>query len=163
MRCPRCGKRLASGPVGNCPRCGKAVRKAAAPEPSGTSGVFQTSAVLIATQGAEMVYRSMEEVPHPLRSKLLKSTNGANSATILIADRRGREEIARVMRNLGRTPGTPQRRTSRVPVHALLAGQAAPATPHRLTPTRKLAILAVMLLLALGFLAMLFSHSRGIL
>ena len=35
-----------------------------------------------------------------LRTRLLKSTNGANSATILIADRRGRKEISRAMRKL---------------------------------------------------------------
>lgn len=54
--------------------------------PKGQSGVFQTSTVMIATAGAEKVYRSMEEVPRTLRSKLLKSTNSPNAATILIAD-----------------------------------------------------------------------------
>ncbi len=110
-----------------------------------------------------MVYRSMEEVPHPLRSKLLKSTNSANSATILIADRRGREEIARVMRSLGHTPGVPHRRASRVSMRALLAGHTKPAMPARFTPRRKLVLLTMMLLLALGFIIVLFSHSRGIL
>ena len=38
---------------------------------------------------------------------MLKSTNGLNSATILIADRRGREEIARAIQNL---PSSLQRR-----------------------------------------------------
>jgi hypothetical protein len=150
------------GRVANCPHCGEAVRKAAAQDASAVSGVFQTSAVLIATQGAEMVYRSMEEVPHPLRSKLLQSTNSANSATILIADRRGREEIARVMRNAGHTPGAPQRRTSRVPMRTLLAGHPAPAPPARFRPALRLILLAVMFLLALGIIAVLFSHSRWI-
>ena len=53
------------------------------------------------------VYRSVKEVPAPLRRKLLKSTNGLNSATILIADRRGGEEIARAIQNL---PSSLQRR-----------------------------------------------------
>ena len=35
------------------------------------------------------VYRSVEEVPDPLKRQLLRSTNGLNSATIVIADRRG--------------------------------------------------------------------------
>ncbi len=163
MRCPRCGKKLASGRVAGCPRCGKAVPKASAPGPPDASGVFQTSAVLIATQGAEMVYRSMEEIPRPLRSKLLKSTNSANSATILIADRRGREEIARVMRSLGQTPGTPHRRAPRVPMHTLLAGRTTPVPGARFTPRRKLALLAAVLLLALGIIVVLFSHFRAIL
>jgi len=46
-------------------------------------------------------------MPAPLRRQLLKSTNGLNSATILIADRRGREEIARAIQNL---PSSLQRR-----------------------------------------------------
>ena len=37
----------------------------------------------------------------------MESTNGSNSATILIADRRGREEIAKLVRKL---PGSAQRR-----------------------------------------------------
>jgi hypothetical protein len=119
--------------------------------------------VLIATQEAEMVYRSMEEIPRPLRSKLLKSTNSANSATILIADRRGREEIARVMRSLGHTAGAPHRRASRVPMRTLLAGHTTPATPPgQFARRRNLAFLAVVLLLALGILIVLFSHSRAI-
>jgi hypothetical protein len=60
--------------------------------------MFQTATVLISTGDTEGVYRSVEEVPAALRSRLLKSTAGANSATILIADRKGREEIARAMR-----------------------------------------------------------------
>jgi len=55
----------------------------------------------------DAVYRSVKDVPPPLRRKLLKSTNGLNSATILIADRRGREEIARAIQNL---PSSLQRR-----------------------------------------------------
>jgi hypothetical protein len=39
-------------------------------------------------------------VPPGLRKKLEQSTNGMNSATILIADRRGREEIVRAIRGL---------------------------------------------------------------
>jgi hypothetical protein len=35
-----------------------------------------------------------------LRKKLEQSTNGINSATILIADRRGREEIVKAIRGL---------------------------------------------------------------
>lgn len=60
------------------------------------------------------MYRSIKDVPPPLRSKLIQSTNGSNSATILIADRKGREEIARAVRRLpgkrgeaAQEPGTP--------------------------------------------------------
>jgi len=99
MTCARCRKRYSSR-VERCPHCGAANSRSA-------SGVFQTSSVLISAGGADLIYRSVEEVPTPLRNQLLKSTNGANSATVLIADRRGREEIARAMRSL---PGPVQRK-----------------------------------------------------
>jgi hypothetical protein len=98
MTCPRCRKNIAQN-AARCPYCGEANPQA--------SGLFQTSTVLISADGADMVYRSVEEVPAGLRTRLLKSTNGNNSATILIADRRGRKEIARAMRKL---PGPAQRR-----------------------------------------------------
>lgn len=44
------------------------------------------------------VFQSPEDIPAVLRKKLLASTRGMNSATILIADRGGREEIRKVLR-----------------------------------------------------------------
>lgn len=44
------------------------------------------------------VFQSPEDIPDSLRKKLLASTRGMNSATILIADRGGREEIRKVLR-----------------------------------------------------------------
>ncbi|HEY7389050.1 MAG TPA: hypothetical protein VH640_11120 [Bryobacteraceae bacterium] len=129
--------------------------------PEGQSGVFQTSTVMIAAAGAEKVYRSMDEVPRPLRSKLLKFTNSPNAATILIADRRGRQEIARVMRNLGRVPGKLSKaRGVRAPLQAMLAGEV--AGPPGLTRRRKLAILFIVWALAAAVIAMLFARSWGI-
>jgi hypothetical protein len=83
-----------------CPYCGAAHSAA-------KSGVMKTSTILISAGETDAVYRSVKEVPAPLRRKLLKSTNGLNAATILIADRRGREEIARAIQNL---PSSLQRR-----------------------------------------------------
>jgi hypothetical protein len=68
---------------------------------------MKSSTILISAGETDAVYRSVKEVPAPLRRQLLKSTNGLNSATILIADRRGREEIARAIQNL---PSSLQRR-----------------------------------------------------
>ena len=70
-------------------------------------GVLKTSTILISADDAEGVFRSVEELPEPLRKKLLRSTNSVNSRTILIADRRGRQEIARALRKL---PGAAQQR-----------------------------------------------------
>ena len=112
--------------------------------------MYQTSTVMISSGGADVVYRSVDDVPARLRSRLLKSTNGSNSATILIADRRGRKEIARAMRNL---PGPAQRRLA----HSLLSpGPGGPAT--WLTPARKRAILALVTLMVTAFLAVVFLH-----
>ena len=53
----------------------------------------KTSTIFIAKGAKTRVYRSVQDVPPQLRKELEHSTNGFNSATILIADRRGREEI----------------------------------------------------------------------
>jgi hypothetical protein len=100
MHCRRCGKQfdVTRGPA--CPHCGEAHAAA-------KSGVMKSSTILISAGETDAVYRSVKEVPAPLRRKLLRSTNGLNAATILIADRRGREEITRAIQNL---PSSLQRR-----------------------------------------------------
>lgn len=60
----------------------------------------KTSTIFIAKGGKTRVYRSVGEVPEPLRKELEESTNSFNSATILIADRRGRQEIVRALNGL---------------------------------------------------------------
>jgi hypothetical protein len=58
----------------------------------------RSSTIFIAAGGDETrVYRSVEDVPVGLRRKLKHSTGGTNSATILIADKRGREELVRAL------------------------------------------------------------------
>ena len=98
-----------------------------------------------------MVFRSVEEVPVRLRSKLLKSTNGANSATILIADRGGRKQISKVMRSL---PANAQRRL----MSSLLGETPAGALEQWLTPVKKRAILAIIAFLTLALIGIVFSH-----
>jgi len=60
----------------------------------------KTSTIFIAKRGQTQVYRSVGEIPAPLRKELEESTNSFNSATILIADRRGREEIVKALNGL---------------------------------------------------------------
>ena len=102
MRCSKCGGNLA-GEARTCPRCGEAVVA------QRIAGMLKTSTILISADNTEGVYRSVEEVPEPLRKKLLRSTNSLNSRTMLIADRRGRQEIARALKKL---PGASHRRLS---------------------------------------------------
>jgi hypothetical protein len=142
MTCNRCKKEFEDDkPL--CPHCG---------EPSAdSSGLFQSSTVLISAGGADLVFRSVEEVPAHLRSRLMKSTNGTNSATILIADRRGRKEIAKAMRNL---PGPAQRRL----MHSILGTEGTPNPLTWLTPARRRTIVAAVTLLAAASVAIVFLH-----
>lgn len=100
MTCRKCGRQFDAAEGLACPYCGAAA-------PAAKSGVMKSSTILISSGETDAVYRSVKEVPAPLRRKLLKSTNGINAATILIADRKGREEIARAIQNL---PSSLQRR-----------------------------------------------------
>ena len=127
MTCGRCGRKFDEAEA-RCPHCGEAQ--------TGAKGLFQTSTVLISSGGADMVYRTVEEVPRGLRTRLLKSTSGGNSGIILIADRRGRKEIAKVV---GKLPGGRKR-----------AGW--------LTPGRKRGIAAVLALLALALVVWAFAR-----
>lgn len=142
MICKRCRKTYAAGQT-RCPHCGEAT--------SDSSGLFQTSTVMISAGGADLVYRSVEEVPARLRTRLLKSTNGANSATILIADQRGRKEIAKAMRNL---PGPAQRRL----MHSFLSAESSTNPPGWLTPGRRRALVGVIAVLTLSAIAVVFTH-----
>lgn len=63
----------------------------------------KTSTIFIAKGGRTRVYHSVSDVPQRLRKELEQSTNGFNSATILIADRRGRKEILRALQGLPST------------------------------------------------------------
>jgi hypothetical protein len=139
MNCRNCRKKIQKA-ASHCPHCG---------QPVGVrSGTFQTSTVLISTVAEEHVFRTVDDVPPRLRTRLLKSTNGGNSATILIADRRGRSEIARALRKL---PSPAQRKLRRS-----VLGARVPAS--WVTPGRRKAIMAVVTLACLTLIALVFSH-----
>jgi hypothetical protein len=142
MTCNHCRKSFA-GSAFRCPHCGE-------PSPA-AAGVYRSSTVLVSASGGERVYRSVEEIPAPLRTRLLKSTNGRNSATILIADRRGRQEIARAVRNL---PGSAQRRF----LQALLGAEGSGVAPGWPAPRRRRAIAAAILLLSLALVLVAFLY-----
>jgi hypothetical protein len=57
------------------------------------TGMVKTSAVLISARGRRDFYRSVQEVPEPLRTELLEVTTSRNAGTIVIADKAGRERL----------------------------------------------------------------------
>jgi hypothetical protein len=59
--------------------------------------MIKTSAVMIARSGKQSFFRSVQEVPEPLRQKLLRVTGGENAGTIVIADRAGKEQLTQVV------------------------------------------------------------------
>jgi hypothetical protein len=61
---------------------------------------LKTSTIFISKGDRTRVYHSVGEIPQGLRKELEASTNGFNSATILIADRRGREEVRRALKGM---------------------------------------------------------------
>jgi hypothetical protein len=145
MNCAKCRKKM-ERELPRCPHCGMR-------NPSG-SGTFQVSAVLISTSSADRVYRSVDEVPDRLRTRLLKSTNSPNSATILIADRRGRKEIAKAMRKL---PGPAHRRLLR----SVLSSDAVAQPIAWFTPVRRAAVMAAIALCCFVLIAFAFTRSWG--
>ena len=61
---------------------------------------LKTSTIFVATGERTQVYRTVDDMPAALRQKLEKTTASSNSATILIADRRGKEELVRAIQGL---------------------------------------------------------------
>jgi hypothetical protein len=142
MTCSRCRKTIDADEP-RCPYCGLANADA--------NGLYQTSVVRIASGAADLVYRSVDEVPAPLRQKLLASTNSPNSATILIADRRGRKEIAKAVRSL---PGSGNRRLYR----SLVPGSENEPEPSWLTRGRRCAIVIGLGTLVASLVTFLFRY-----
>jgi hypothetical protein len=99
MICPDCHRRFEGV---SCPRCGA------------VKGIVKSSTILISAGETQNVYRSVEEVPDSLKRQLLRSTSGLNSATIVIADREGRKEIAKAIRNLPASENLAQPRPAKL-------------------------------------------------
>jgi hypothetical protein len=89
MICPHCEFEFDT-PSAHCPECGiRIVRK--------ISGIVKTSTVMIATGNESTFYRSVQDVPEPLRRQLIETTNSENSGMIVIADRAGKEQWTEIV------------------------------------------------------------------
>jgi DNA-directed RNA polymerase subunit RPC12/RpoP len=94
MTCPKCHNEIRRADVesmeGVCPECGVRLLR-------NVSGVMKTSAVMIAAGGEKGFYKSVQDVPEPLRTQLIETTTSQNSGIIVIADKAGKEQLTQVM------------------------------------------------------------------
>ena len=94
MTCPKCHADIPRSEVeslsGVCPDCGVRLLR-------NISGVMKTSAVMIAARGESGFYRSVQDVPEPLRTQLIETTTSQNSGIIVIADKAGKEQLTQVL------------------------------------------------------------------
>ena len=89
MTCPKCHSAI--DPAQKlCPECGARLYR-------NISGVIRTSAVMISADGEDRFFHSVQEVPERLRKRLMDSTAGDNSGTIVIADRAGKEQLTQAL------------------------------------------------------------------
>lgn len=84
-----------------------------------TSGVLKTSTILISADNVDGTYRSIRDIPPKLRKRLIECTSSSNAATILIADRAGREQISNAIRNL---PAQERRKLEETALGSILTG-----------------------------------------
>lgn len=85
MICPDCRRHFSADERAVCPYCGLTI----------ATGVVKSSAILIGANGRHDVYRTVEEVPEELRSRLVKTTSSPQARTIIIADRRLKDRLRR--------------------------------------------------------------------
>ena len=64
------------------------------------SYTVRSSTIFVAEGDRTEVFRSMDDVPLDTRERLLRSTTGAGAATIFIANKGGRRELARRLKGL---------------------------------------------------------------
>jgi hypothetical protein len=123
MVCPECKRHFSTDDSAVCPYCGLTI----------AAGVMKSSTIMIAAGEQHGVFRSVDEVPEPLRAQLVQSTAGAKSRTIIIADRRMRPRFLKQQKQEAEAV-------------AQLTGEpsAAVETPKRIPPLLAALVLLVM-------------------
>jgi hypothetical protein len=133
MTCPKCHNEIRRSEVegldGVCPECGVRLLR-------NVSGVMKTSAVLIAARGERGFYKSVQDVPEPLRTQLIETTTSQNSGIIVIADKAGKEQLTQVMAR------REARRSAASTAAEPMIDEAAPSTPQNASPALHLPWLA---------------------
>lgn len=77
-----------------------------------TTHTIRQATIFISQGDGTSVYSSFDEIPIAERRRLLESTTGPNSATIVIADRGGRAQIVRALK---KRPGAATELSMRFP------------------------------------------------
>jgi hypothetical protein len=129
VTCPRCyaefepGHPRSTAKPGVCPDCGVQLLH-------NVSGMMKTSAVMISAAGEQGFYRSVQDVPEPLRRQLLQVTASENSGTIVIADKAGKEQLTQVVARREALPAAAAAKVTARPAHGAgswLVGKLFPA------------------------------------
>jgi hypothetical protein len=68
---------------------------------------LKTPVVWVGTNDRLEVFQGLEKVPPRLRKRVVRSTQSDEAVTILIADKKGRDEIVRAIRSESPTPPKP--------------------------------------------------------
>jgi hypothetical protein len=58
---------------------------------------YKTSTIFVATNKKTRVFQSMDHVPARLRKRMSENLSGPNTRTLIVADRRGREYLLKVL------------------------------------------------------------------
>jgi hypothetical protein len=79
----------------NCSRCHRAIPPGEPHfcAPADREVLYKTSTVLITIGGSDRIYRSIDDAPEELREQMQKAALSCDSASIVIADRAGRDKI----------------------------------------------------------------------
>ena len=120
----------------------------------------KSSTIFVATGEGTTVYKSVHDIPRPLRRKLQASMRGMHTATILIADKRGQQELIRALQG---QPSHVQCRIAQVEraQRKTRAAAASPARPTGLPGLRSLRNwLELLLPVAVGASLWFFIESR---
>jgi hypothetical protein len=90
--------------------------------------LYKTSTVLITMGGSDRIYHSMDGAPIELRAQMEKAATSCDSASIVIADRAGRDRIEDALNLAGKTKPeseTAQPGPSRLQIVLKIGGTAA--------------------------------------
>jgi hypothetical protein len=69
------------------------------------SSTYKTSTILVSTGRRTRVFKSMEDMPARLRKRVSENMAGPNSRTLVVADRRGREYLLKVLNRANKSAG----------------------------------------------------------